>query len=82
MSDFELRRLARERIASLDMAGDVGAVVDAIKRLAGDDEVAHSLEDDLHVAVLRLVAAGHPEARELAAAALETVDVDFARHCA
>jgi hypothetical protein len=43
-----------------------------------DDEAAHSQEDELRVDVLKELAAREP----LAAAALETEALDFARHCA
>lgn len=41
-----------------------------------DDEVAHSLEDELYVAVLKFI--DHP----LAKLALKTSDFDFSRWCA
>lgn len=53
--------------------------IDAIKR---DDESAHSLEDALHVKVLRAIADGSPNAKELALAALKTLDIEFCRWCA
>jgi len=56
-------------------------VVD-IKRIAGDDERAHSEEDKLHQDVLRAIADGAPNSSLLARAALETCDLDFARWCA
>ena len=47
-----------------------------------DDELAHSIEDKLHVLALEAIAAGHPAARELAAAVLKTQKLDFFRWCA
>lgn len=49
----------------------------------GDDDSAHAGEDDLHLDVLRFLAAEAPEPyAELARVALETTALDFARHCA
>jgi len=54
--------------------------VDKITAEAGDDEVAHSDEDELHHDVLRHIAATAPDPwRTLAAVALETEHIDFAR---
>jgi hypothetical protein len=50
----------------------------------GDDEAAHSLEDDLHRAVLRHIA-DRPTSRangQLARLALRTQHLNFARWCA
>lgn len=47
-----------------------------------DDEVAHSCEDAIHQAVLRAIADGAPNAKELAEAALKTLRFTFARWCA
>lgn len=47
-----------------------------------DDEKAHALEDDLYDEVLQAIARGEPNAKELAAEALQTQDLAFARHCA
>jgi len=53
--------------------------VEAIRRAASDDEKAHGMEDQLHQDVLQHFAElGH----EVAAVALETVDMDFSRWCA
>lgn len=66
--------------------GDAGLTAEDIaRRLAeihavqADDEAAHGLADDLHRDVL---AAGAPDAPLLAAAALRTETLDFARLCA
>lgn len=48
----------------------------------GDFEVAHSAEDDMREAILRAVAAGVPNARELATIALATNRILFKRACA
>lgn len=58
------------------------ARVDEIRDQRHDDEAAHSLEDDLWGEVLREIAAGADNAAELAAAALKSNDIDFARWCA
>ncbi len=60
---------ARERLAEIE----------AIK---GDDEAAHGAEDDFRHAVLEAIASGSDDAQELAAIALKTSDIDFARWCA
>ena len=49
---------------------------------AGDDETAHMDEDSLYKAVLKEVIKGNPEARSMAAEALKTKLIDFARYCA
>lgn len=61
---------------------DVRDAVAAIRHGREDDESAHSMEDSLHLAVLRHIAAGGPNAAELAAEAIKTFDLDFARWCA
>jgi hypothetical protein len=61
----------------------VRAAVAEIARFAGDDEVAHGAEDDLHQRVLAAIAAGACERpAECAAEALKTGAIDFARWCA
>lgn len=47
--------------------------------LRGDPEVAHEMEDILYRNVLEEVAAGNPEARNMAKAALKTKMFDFPR---
>ncbi|WP_302183238.1 hypothetical protein [Limosilactobacillus reuteri] len=44
--------------------------------------MAHDDEDDLYEAVLKEVVKGNPEARSMAAEALKTKLIDFARYCA
>lgn len=69
--------------------GDTGLTAEDIaRRLAeihavqDDDEVAHGKTDDLHRDVLAAIAAGAPDAPLLAAAALRTETLGFARWCA
>ncbi|MFI2078531.1 hypothetical protein [Streptomyces triculaminicus] len=63
-------------------------VEDVARRLAEiahqqhDDEAAHGLEDQLYADVLLAIAAGAPNAEILAAAALRSKTLDFARWCA
>lgn len=49
---------------------------------AGDNEGAHSNETALMVEVLRAIAAGAPNARELAGEAIKACEIDYARWCA
>ena len=65
-----------------DRVDIVREAVVRIASVAGDDETAHGYEDELHVAVLRAIAAGAPDAAALATEALRTRDLDFARWCA
>lgn len=60
----------------------VNEAVTEIAACAGDDEGAHSYEDSIRDDVLRAIAAGAPNAAELAAAVLKTGEIDFARWCA
>lgn len=48
----------------------------------GDDEAAHSLEDQLFFDVLTEIAAGASDARVLARLAIRSRELKFARHCA
>jgi hypothetical protein len=50
--------------------------IEAVKR---DFEVAHSMEDELYIEVLRAIVAGVPDTQELAEAALESQTIDFDR---
>lgn len=61
---------------------EVEARVEAIRENRDDDESAHGQEDELHQDVLRAIAAGAPNAQELAKAALETTVINFSRWCA
>jgi len=53
-------------------AEDVARTLTEIASVADDPEAAHGGEDSLHRTVLAAVAAGHPDAQVLAAAALRT----------
>lgn len=61
---------------------DVRAEVAAIRRMAGDAEMAHGAEDELHQNVLRAIAAGADNAAEIAGEALMTMEIEFERWCA
>ena len=56
--------------------------VNEIAACAGDDEGAHSMEDKLRADVLRAIVAGADRPEALAAAALQTDVIEFARWCA
>lgn len=62
---------------------DIQVRVTEIRKAVDDDERAHGLEDQLHQDVLRAIASGrmfNPAA--LAAEALKTKTISFARWCA
>lgn len=64
---------------------DVVLAIREIREVSHDDEKAHAMEDDLREKVLVAVAHGRitgDEARECAALALTTSDIEFARWCA
>lgn len=61
---------------------EVESRIEGIRAVAGDDEVAHSREDELRDDVLKAIAEGASNAAELAGAALSTRDIEFARWCA
>lgn len=61
---------------------DVRARVEMIRALAYDGEAAHSDEDALREDVLRAIADGADDPAALAAAALITSEIRFARWCA
>lgn len=62
---------------------EVEAEVARIREMRLDDEAAHSAEDRLWENVLRTIASGYGDKpSSLAAAALKTIEVDFARWCA
>lgn len=56
--------------------------VDEIRRHLHDDEVAHSMEDDLRRDALKAIAEGAENAEEIARIALSTDELDFERWCA
>ena len=58
---------------------DIHAAVQAIRDQSGDDEGAHAAEDELYINVLAAIAEGARNPRKLAAAALETRQLGFAR---
>lgn len=57
--------------------------VEAIRAVAHDDEQAHGMEDSLRGDVLAAIVLGEcDDPALLAAAALQTDDIEFARWCA
>jgi hypothetical protein len=58
---------------------EVEEAVQRIRDHADDDERAHGEEDGLRYAVLKAIAEGSRNARKLAAAALATDEIEFAR---
>lgn len=80
MSDNEEKNVGALRSQPPLTLDDVLRRVDAIRKMVGDDESAHSEEDDLHRDVLQAIADGRcDEPRACAAAALKTCELDFAR---
>jgi hypothetical protein len=65
-------------------AQSVREAVAKIAAAAGDYEIAHEYEDQLHVDVLATIANGEHDdsAADLAREALRTGDIEFARYCA
>ena len=61
---------------------DVIRIVNDVEARKGDDESAHSLEDDLHQSVLAEVALGNPQSKAMAKEALKTLEIKFSRWCA
>ncbi len=62
---------------------DVTRLVAALRKVANDDEVAHSQEEELHHAVLQSIADGTAQdPQAMAKAALKSRDISFARWCA
>lgn len=58
---------------------EIRARVEKLNASHGDDEGAHCEEDSIRRAALRAIAAGTPDASAIAAAALETDNLDFSR---
>ncbi len=56
--------------------------LEKIRAMAGDDEAAHSEEDAFREAVLVQIANGAVNGQQLAAIALKTGEIEFARWCA
>lgn len=62
---------------------EVNAEVQRIRSIAGDDEMAHAAEDDLHQSVLEFIAKNAPDKlASICREALRTKDIPFARWCA
>jgi len=63
---------------------EIEKAVEEIRKKKHDDEIAHSLADDLHIEVLQAIAEGIPTdaASAMAKAALMTEQIVFARCCA
>jgi hypothetical protein len=61
---------------------EIRAKVAGIAANARDNEQAHSHEDHLHQSVLAAIRDGAPNPAELAAEALKTQELSFARWCA
>ncbi len=76
MNELDLRIECRRLIEGKITEETCLQIVQIIKQLADDDEVAHSLEDEFREAVLLVV--NHP----LAKIALTTSEIRFARWCA
>ena len=81
MEARELLRLMPDEVRSVL---EVKKYIEAIRAMRGDDEVAHSAEDDLRAGVLKAIAKGDcdDEPDELCAAVLETNNIKFNRWCA
>lgn len=58
---------------------EVQRAIEEIRAMRSDPVMARESEDALRARVLAAIAAGAPNAAELAAAVLETTDVDFPR---
>jgi hypothetical protein len=62
---------------------DIDKEVERIRAMAGDDEAAHSAEDDLRERVLAMIADGSAsDPQAYAEAVLKTNEIDFQRWCA
>lgn len=82
MGEIELRQQDIQQGAApapLLTVEDVARRLAEIHATRGDDESAHGMEDSLRADVLAAIAAGTPDARTLAAAALRSDQIDFAR---
>lgn len=84
MTFDEARELFRSVIAGPINPETVAVAAGCVACCANDDEVAHSMEDKLHRAVLRAVADGCAahDAKYSAEIALKTTKLDFCRWCA
>lgn len=64
-------------------ASDVEERLQRIRKVVWDDELAHSLEDELYLEVLRAIASGMcDDPKACAAKAIETQVFAFGRWCA
>ncbi len=54
--------------------------IKAIENKIHDDEIAHAKEDNLYYEVLKAISKGAFNAQELAAEAIKTKELDFARY--
>lgn len=61
---------------------ELASRINKIRDMANDDESAHAAEDGLREEVLRVIAEGADNAKELAALVLTTSDISFSRWCA
>lgn len=77
-----MNEIARSDSEPLITAEDIARRLAAIHAVQDDDEVAHGETDRLHLDVLAAIAAGATDAPLLAAAALRTETLGFARWCA
>lgn len=59
---------------------DIEKEVDEIRKVAGDYEAAHGMEDELWKRTLRAIARGAEDPAALASAALVTTTLDFPRY--
>lgn len=65
------------------LIAEIRSRIGRLKEMLGrDDESAHSMEDDLHLDVLKAIAKGSKNAQKLAEAALKSSELGFSRHCA
>ena len=91
MRSYEDRRAARDKFSEeLKNAGlgrltpsVVATCLEYIRRMADDDEIAHSMEDRLFCAVLSAIAKDCcDDPKQCAALALTSSEIHFARWCA
>lgn len=80
-AQLKLRRILENTILTLSTLDEVKFIVGGINKLKQDDEVAHSLEDELYRRVLFMIANNHPMSSELAKEVLKTGDIEFSRWC-
>ena len=61
---------------------EIEAFIEQIKRSAGDDEIAHSMEDALREDFIEYIATRKDSLGDKARLILTTNEIDFARWCA